>query len=250
MEQQPRLLDQTRQIIRLKHYSIRTERAYVDWIKRVILFHHKRHSNDMGAPEVEAFLTHLAVEQHVAASTQQQALSAILFLYREVLHQTLPWMDNITRAKKPKRLPVVLTQAEVRAVLSHLDGQTWLMTNLLYGAGLRLMECVWLRIKDVDFGYRQLIVQDGKGQQDRVTMGSIRPFLRPTGNLSIMGESQSEPPRVRKACQWAKQKLSRYPRFVQAPSGNDGAPTSMCVLTSGSIACRRSCPTRRPSWPR
>jgi integron integrase len=124
----------------------------------------------MGAPEVQAFLTHLAVNQNVAASTQQQALSALLFLYREVLRQELPWMDDITRAKKPKRLPVVLTQEEVQSVMAHLQGDAWLMAGLLYGAGLRLMECLRLRVKDVDFGYRQLIVRDGKGQQDRVTM--------------------------------------------------------------------------------
>lgn len=124
----------------------------------------------MGASEVQAFLTYLAVEKNVAAATQQQALSALLFLYREVLHQALPWMDDITRAKKPKRLPVVLTQEEVRVVLSHLEGHMWLMASLLYGAGLRLMECLRLRVKDVDFGYRQLIVRDGKGQQDRATM--------------------------------------------------------------------------------
>lgn len=170
MEQKPKLLDQVRDIIRLKHYSIRTERAYIDWIKRFILFHHKRHPNEMGAPEVQAFLTHLAVVKNVAASTQQQALSALLFLYREVLRQELPWMDDITRAKKPKRLPVVLTQEEVRSMLAHLQGDAWLMASLLYGAGLRLMECLRLRVKDVDFGYRQLIVRDGKGQQDRVTM--------------------------------------------------------------------------------
>lgn len=170
MDQKPKLLDQVRDTIRLKHYSIRTERAYIDWIKRFILFHHKRHPSEMGAPEVQAFLTHLAVTQNVAASTQQQALSALLFLYREVLRQELPWMDDITRAKKPKRLPVVLTQEEVRSVLAHLQGDAWLMASLLYGAGLRLMECLRLRVKDVDFGYRQLIVRDGKGQQDRVTM--------------------------------------------------------------------------------
>ncbi len=152
MEQKPKLLEQVRDIIRLKHYSIRTERAYTDWIKRFILFHNKRHPNEMGASEVQAFLTHLAVEQHVAASTQQQALSALLFLYREVLHQELPWMENITRAKKPKRLPVVLTQGEVRSLLAHLQGDAWLMASLLYGAGLRLMECLRLRVKDIDFG--------------------------------------------------------------------------------------------------
>ena len=170
MEQQSKLLDQVRDTIRLKHYSIRTERAYVDWIKRFILFHQKRHPNEMGAPEIQAFLTDLAVVQNLASSTQQQALSALLFFYREVLRQALPWMDDITRAKKPKRLPVVLTQEEVRSVLAHLQGDTWLMASLLYGAGLRLMECLRLRVKDVDFGYRQLRVRDGKGQQDRVTM--------------------------------------------------------------------------------
>jgi integron integrase len=124
----------------------------------------------MGAPEIQAFLTGLAVNQNVASSTQQQALSALLFLYREVLCQELPWIDDITRAKKPKRLPVVLTQQEVQSVLAYLQGDAWLMASLLYGSGLRLMECLRLRVKDIDFGYRQLVVRDGKGQQDRVTM--------------------------------------------------------------------------------
>jgi integron integrase len=170
MEQQTKLLDQVRDIIRLKHDSIRTERAYVDWIKRFILFHHKRHPNKMGAPEIQAFLMVLAVKQNVASSTQQQALSALLFLYREVLRQEVAWMDGITRAKKSKRLPVVLTQQEVQSVLAYLQGDAWLMASLLYGSGLRLMECLRLRVKDIDFGYRQLVVRDGKGQQDRVTM--------------------------------------------------------------------------------
>jgi integrase len=124
----------------------------------------------MGAPEVEAFLTHLAAERHVAASTQRQALSAIVFLYREILERDFGWLQNMERAKRPERLPVVLSRAEVRAVLARLDGQIWLMSSLLYGAGLRLMECIRLRIKDVDFGYRQVLVRDGKGQKDRVTM--------------------------------------------------------------------------------
>jgi integron integrase len=166
----PRLLEQVRDAIRLRHYSLRTEQAYLDWIKRFILFHHERHPKDMGAAEVEQFLSHLAVEGKVAASTQNQALSALLFLYKQVLDIDLPWMNDITRAKKPQRLPVVLTVEEVRRVLARMDGQHGLMAELLYGAGLRLLECTRLRVKDVDFGYRQITVRDGKGEKDRMTM--------------------------------------------------------------------------------
>ena len=183
MTVKPRLLDQVREKIRLKHYSIRTEQAYVDWIKRYILFHGKRHPQEMGKREVEQFLSHLAVERNVAASTQNQALSAILFLYKEVLEQDIGWLDNVERAKRPARLPVVLTATEVRAVLAHLEGRHRLMANLLYGAGLRLMECVRLRVKDLDFEYRQITVRDGKGQKDRLTLlpdslvGSLQTHL-------------------------------------------------------------------------
>lgn len=183
MTVKPRLLDQVREKIRLKHYSIRTEQAYVDWIKRYILFHDKRHPQEMGKREVEQFLSHLAVERNVAASTQNQALSAILFLYKEVLEQDIGWLDNVERAKRPARLPVVLTATEVRAVLAHLEGRHRLMANLLYGAGLRLMECVRLRVKDLDFEYRQITVRDGKGQKDRLTLlpdslvGSLQTHL-------------------------------------------------------------------------
>jgi len=166
----PRLLEQVRNAIRLRHYSLRTEQSYLDWIKRFILFHHKKHPKDMGAAEVEQFLSHLAVEDKVAASTQNQALSALLFLYKQVLEIDLPWMSDITRAKKPQRLPVVLTVEEVRRVLARMDGQHGLMAELLYGAGLRLLECARLRVKDVDFGYRQITVRDGKGEKDRMTM--------------------------------------------------------------------------------
>ena len=165
-----KLLDQVRETIRRKHYSLRTEATYVDWIKRYIFFHRKRHPAEMGAPEMEQFLNYLAVEKEVAASTQNQALSALVFLYREVLRQDFDWMDNLERAKKPARLPVVLTESEVRNVMAHLDGRNWLMASLLYGAGLRLMECVRLRVKDLDFQYRQITVRDGKGNKDRVTM--------------------------------------------------------------------------------
>ncbi|MCP5133688.1 MAG: integron integrase [Gammaproteobacteria bacterium] len=170
MDVKPKLLDQIRDKIRLKHYSIRTEQAYIDWSRRYILYHNKRHPKDMGKTEVEQFLTHLAVERNVAASTQNQALSAILFLYKEVLRQDIGWLDNMEHAKRPARLPVVLTAAEVRTVLAHLEGRHRLMANLLYGGGLRLMECVRLRVKDLDFEYRQITVRDGKGQNDRLTM--------------------------------------------------------------------------------
>src|SRR5712691_2558660 len=163
----PRLLDQVRQTIRRKHYSLRTEATYIDWIKRYIFFHQKRHPAEMGAPEMEQFLNYLAVKRQVAASTQNQALSALIFLYREVLHKDFEWMEKLERAKNPARLPVVLTALEVRQLMAHLDGRSWLMTSLLYGAGLRLMECVRLRVKDVDFQYRQITVHDGKGGKDR-----------------------------------------------------------------------------------
>ena len=175
----PKLLDQVQAVLRVKHYSIRTERVYLDWIKRYILFHDKTHPAQMGAAEVEAFLSHLAVAGRVAAATQNQAKSALLFLYREVLAVELPWLDNVTQAKMPQRLPVVLTASEVKSVLNRLEGTLWLMASLLYGGGLRLMECVRLRVKDVDFEMRQVTVREGKGFKDRVTMlpeSSIAPL--------------------------------------------------------------------------
>ncbi|MBI1886894.1 MAG: integron integrase [Nitrosomonadales bacterium] len=166
----PKLLDQVRDRLRVKHYSLRTEQSYVGWIKRYIFFHGKRHPKDMGAEEIEAFLTHLAVAGKVAASTQNLAKSALLFLYREVLEIQLPWLDNITQAKTPKRLPVVLTVSEVQAVLSRLSGTHALIASLLYGGGMRLMEAVRLRVKDVEFSRHEIVVREGKGFKDRVTM--------------------------------------------------------------------------------
>ena len=166
----PRLLDQVRDALRLRHYSLRTEQSYLGWIKRYILFHNKKHPKDMGAAHVEAFLSHLAVQGQVAASTQNQALSAILFLYKEVLKTELPWLDNVVRAKRPERLPVVLTVAETQAILAHVEGAVGLVIQLLYGTGLRLAEGLRLRIKDIDFAQRAIIVRDGKGQKDRITM--------------------------------------------------------------------------------
>jgi integron integrase len=168
--QPPKFLDQVRDKLRLKHYSIRTEQAYTGWIKRYIYFHGKRHPKDMGAAEIEAFLTYLAVEGNVSASTQNLAKSALLFLYREVLEIELPWLDNVTQAKVPKRLPVVLTVSEVQNVLSRLNGTHLLIASLLYGGGMRLMEAVRLRVKDVDFERREILVREGKGFKDRVTM--------------------------------------------------------------------------------
>lgn len=166
----PKLLDQVRDRIRIKHYRLRTETQYVQWIKRFILFHGKRHPQTMGAAEIEAFLTHLAVAGKVSASTQNQALSALLFLYKEVLSIDLPWLNKVVRAKQPQRLPVVLTRTEVRAILVRMSGTYGLMANLLYGTGMRLMECVRLRVKDVDFERGEILIRDGKGAKDRVTM--------------------------------------------------------------------------------
>ena len=166
----PKLLERVREAIRLKHYSLRTEKTYSDWITRFILFHGKRHPQTMGAKEVSEFLTDLAAKHNVAASTQNQAFSALLFLYKEVLKQELPWIDDVQRAKRPAKLPVVFTPDEARAVLAKMGGVARLMAQMLYGCGLRLNECARLRVKDVDFGYLQITVRDAKGGRDRVTM--------------------------------------------------------------------------------
>jgi integron integrase len=165
----PRLLDRVREATRLRHYSERTEQAYVAWIRRFIVFHGKRHPRELGEREVTAFLSRLAAGGS-SASTQNQALSAILFLYGVVLGRRLGWMNDIVRARRPMRLPVVLSRDEVTTVLSHLRGVVWLMASLLYGAGLRLLECAELRVKDLDFDRGELVVRDGKGGRDRVTM--------------------------------------------------------------------------------
>lgn len=170
MSRKPKLLEQMRQRIRRKNYSLRTEESYVQWARRFILFHDKRHPREMGAREVEAFLTHLAVARHVAASTQNQARSALLFLYKEVLEIELPWLEGVTPAKRGKHLPVVLTAHEARALLAELSGVNWIVASLLYGSGLRLMECLRLRVKDVEFSRREILVRAGKGNKDRVTM--------------------------------------------------------------------------------
>jgi integron integrase len=194
-QRNPRLLDQVRDVIRFKHYSIRTERTYTDWIRRFILFHGKRHPSQMGESEVTSFLSSLARDGNVAASTQNQALSALLFLYKEVLKQEIGWLGSVERAKKPTRLPVVLTRDEVHKIFAHLHGMHRLMAGLLYGSGLRLMECVRLRVKDVDFGYLRITVRDGKGAKDRVTMlptNLAEPLERHLRKVRIQHEEDLE----------------------------------------------------------
>lgn len=165
-----KLLKKVRDVLRVKHYSIRTEESYVRWIQYFLRFHHNQNPLRMGKVETGNFLTHLAVQRKVAASTQNQALSALLFLYKEVLQQPLEWLDNVERAKRPQRVPVVFTRQEVKTILQQLEGTKWIMANLLYGSGLRLMECIRLRVKDLDFGFHQIVVRDGKGNKDRITM--------------------------------------------------------------------------------
>jgi len=167
---QPRLLDRVRAAIRVRHYSVRTEDAYIQWIKRFIFFHNKRHPEEMGEKEITAFLTYLAVDRTVAASTQNQALAAILFLYKVVLEKELEWLDDIVRAKKPRHLPIVLSRNEVRMLFSQITGTNRLVAELLYGTGMRIMECLRLRVQDIDFDYKQIIVRSGKGNKDRVTV--------------------------------------------------------------------------------
>lgn len=166
----PTLLEQVRNVIRVKHYALNTERAYLPWIKRFILFHKKRHPADMGEREIGEFLTHLAVNRNVAANTQNQALNAIVFLYKEVLKKEVGLISNAQRAKKHKRIPVVFTKEEAKRVIAQLEGTKRLMASLLYGSGLRLKECLRLRVKDVEFAFNQIIVRDTKGAVDRVTL--------------------------------------------------------------------------------
>ena len=176
----PKLLDEVRQLLRVRHYSLRTEEAYLAWIRRYILFHRKRHPRDLAENDVSAFLSSLAINGRVAASTQNQALSALLFLYKEVLQRQLAFIGGVVRVKRPPKLPAVLSPAEVRAVLAQLKGEYRLMAELLYGSGLRLLECLRLRVKDVDFQYLHIVVRDSKGGKDRRTMlpVSVVPALR------------------------------------------------------------------------
>ena len=187
----PRLLERMRQVLRGMHYSYRTEKTYQYWVRYFIFWSGKRHPRDMGSAEVTAFLNYLANERDVAAATQNQALSALLFLYGKVLEIKLPWLDDLVRAKRPVRLPVVLSQPEIERLLGQMEGMTSLMADLLYGCGLRLRECLRLRVKDIDFVYRQIIVREGKGNKDRVTMlpeKLLEPLQRHLGRVKRLHE--------------------------------------------------------------
>ena len=168
--QKPKLLDQLRLALRTRHYSRRTESAYCHWVKRFIYFHNIRHPAEMAEPEINAFLTHLAVKRKVSASTQNQALSALLFLYRHVLNREIGDLDEVIRARRSQRLPVVMTREETKAVISQFEGAKWIAACVMYGAGLRLLECLRLRVQDIDFSANQITVRDGKGNKDRLTM--------------------------------------------------------------------------------
>jgi len=195
MASAPRLFDLVRERIRVKHYSYRTEKTYLQWIRRFILFHGKQHPRDLGGEQVQAFLNYLAVQRKVAASTQNQALSALLFLYREVLDVELPWLDGLIRAKRPVRVPVVMSRSEVRRVLAHLQGPNWLAASLMYGGGLRITECIRLRVKDLDFEYRQVTVRNGKGGKDRGTIlpdSLVEPLNRQLKRVRVIFDQDKQ----------------------------------------------------------
>lgn len=185
------LLEQVRSAIRVRHYSYRTEQTYIQWIKRFILFHNKRHPTAMGEREVTAFLTHLAVDKHVAAATQNQALSAILFLYQVVLQIDLDWLNDIVRAKRPIRVPAVLTKGEIEQLFQHIHGIYLLIARLMYGSGLRLLEALRLRVQDIDFEYRQITIRSGKGNKDRITVlpdSLVAPLKRQIDRARVIHE--------------------------------------------------------------
>lgn len=186
------LLHKTREVLRFKHYSFRTEGTYTHWIQTFLEFHHNRNPIQMGKQEVNRYLTHLANEKHVSASTQNQALCSLLFLYRWVLEQPLGWLDDLEHAKRSTHIPVVFNREEVKSILVQLEGTHWIMASLLYGAGLRLMECVRLRVKDIDFNYKQITVHDGKGNKDRVTPlpnAAVEPIKKQLAKVKALHES-------------------------------------------------------------
>jgi integron integrase len=195
MVNNPRLLEQVRDSIRARHMSFRTEKTYLYWIRRFIRFHKLRHPREMGAPEVEAFLTSLAVDNKVAASTQNQALAAVLFLYRDVLQVDLPWLASVIRAKRPIHLPVVMTRVEVQRVLSNLSGTEWLVVSLLYGSGMRVTEGLQLRVKDIELSRHEILIRDSKGQKDRVTIlpdSLVAPQKEHLGRVRMLFESDRD----------------------------------------------------------
>ncbi|MFQ5793145.1 MAG: integron integrase [Acidobacteriota bacterium] len=212
----PRLLDRVRQIARTRHLSPRTEKAYVSWTKRFVVYHGMRHPEQMGEREVNQFLSHLATVRKVAASTQNQALSGLLFLYKEVLGLELGWVSGVIRAKQPMRLPVILTREEVAAVLAHLSGLVWLMASLLYGSGMRLLECHRLRVKDVDFHRNEIVVRNAKGQKDRVTLLPIKVKKALTTHLEGVRQQHVDDLRKGAGCVELPHALRvKYPRAAR-----------------------------------
>ena len=242
----PRLFDQVRNELRLNHYSLRTEKTYLFWIRQFILHAGKRHPSTLGAREVSDYLSWLATERNVAAATQNQALSSLLFLYRRVLDITLPWLDDMVRTKRPVRLPTVLTEDEATRLLRQLRGGAWMMASLLYGAGLRQAECLKLRVKDIDFAYRQLFIRDAKGGKDRVTMlpeAVVQPLqahlgrVRETHNKDLAG-SYGET--------WLPHALShRYPKT----GGARGEEPARSRCRAGCGLCRNAVFDRPGSAP-
>ena len=235
------LYEVSREKMRTRHFAYRTEQAYLYWIRRYVNFHHRRHPRELGSSDVEAFLTHLAVVEHVSASTQNQALQALLFLYRHVLGVDLPWLENVTRARRSKRLPVVLTVAEVRSVLAQLDGAPWLFANLLYGSGLRLMEALRLRVKDLVIERGELIVRDAEGRQ-----GSC-------DGLAGLHFVTRGPCSVR--CRWRSKKRAFCSRRAAIHSGialqlicwRQATISARCKNYWGTLTCARRCFTPM-SW--
>lgn len=231
----PRLLDRLREALRVRHYALRTEQAYVDGARRFVLFHGKRHPASLGADEVAAFLTHLAVTRTVAPATQNQAKAALLFLYRQVLGIELPWLDEVISAKASRRLPVVLTPGEVRALLNELDGTMGLVAALLYGTGMRLLEGLRLRVKDVEFQRRELLVRHGKGGKDRVTVLPENLLLPLRDHLAQVKRLHAADLKAGHGAVWLPDALS-----VKFPAAPRGAPAS------SSPARRTCCATRSP----
>lgn len=265
----PRLLDRMRSSMRVRHYSLATERTYIGWVKRFIYFHQKRHPADMGAAEVEAFLSALATELEVSASTQNQAMHAILFLYRDVLGVTLPWLDGITRAKINKRLPVVLTVAETQALLRRLPADTnGLIIRLLYGTGMRIKECLRLRIKDVDLARGEIIVREGKGGKDRVTMlpATLVPALTEhlaerrrwhdidlaTGHADVELPDAIERKYPKAGAEWAWQYIFAAPTYSTDPRSGRGCcrPGPWWRRGVGRQCRRAACRALVPAWRR
>lgn len=237
----PKLLDQVRDRVRLKHYSLRTEQAYVGWIKRYIIFHNKRHPAEMAKSELESFLTSLAVERNVSASTQTQALSALLFLYKEVLELEFPWLDGVTRAKKPVRLPTVLTRDEVKLLFKYLDDPLMdLIVRLLYGTGMRLLECLRLRMKDVEFTRREIVVREGKGKKDRVTMlpDSLAERLR--AQMAFVKSQHTQDLALNRGEVWLPDALAlKYPNAAKALAWQYVFPAAGFSVDPRSGAVRR-----------